>query len=91
MVANRLPIRRTAKQGRGGWALSPGGLVSALRPILRKGNGVWIGWTGQSGRVPKPFTHDQIDMIPVGISRREAEDYYWGFSNRTLWPLYHDA
>ena len=91
VIANRLPVRRPQQQERGGWTLSPGGLVSALRPVLQRCDGVWLGWTGQTGPAPAPFEHDGIDMIPVPVNRREAEQYYWGFSNRTLWPLYHDA
>jgi trehalose 6-phosphate synthase len=91
VIANRLPVRRPQEQERGAWALSPGGVVSALRPVLQRSNGVWLGWTGQTGPAPTPFEHDGIDMIPVRVNRKEAEQYYWGFSNRTLWPLYHDA
>jgi len=35
--------------------------------------------------------HDGIRNVPVKLSRRELASYYDGFSNRTLWPLYHDA
>ncbi len=87
VVANRLPLFR--EKG-GTWVSSTGGLVTALMPILRKRGGSWIGWTGDDGggRVPSV---DGVPMRPVKLSQIEIDTYYNGFSNRTLWPLYHDA
>ncbi len=87
VVANRLPLQRVA----GEWETSPGGLVSALAPILREREGSWVGWTGIAGFAPDPFVHDGIEQRPVYISKPEVEDFYLGFCNGTLWPLYHDA
>ncbi len=50
-----------------------------------------MGWTGVADHAPDPFTHDGIDQIPVRLSKDELDGYYYGFCNRTLWPLYHDA
>ncbi len=87
VAANRLPVQA----GPSGWEVSPGGLVTALRPIVREGHGAWIGWTGTADDEIDPFTIDDIDMVPVPISSREVDQYYSGFSNKTLWPLFHDA
>ena len=73
------------------WEQSPGGLVTALAPILKDRKGAWIGWAGGSGRGPAPFSIDGVRYTPVGLSKSELELFYEGFSNRTLWPLYHDA
>jgi alpha,alpha-trehalose-phosphate synthase [UDP-forming] len=73
------------------WKTSPGGLVSALTPILQEKPSTWIGWAGIAGKAPKPFQHDGIWNHPVAISREEIQTFYEGFCNRTLWPLYHDA
>ncbi|NBP81952.1 hypothetical protein EBU58_14820, partial [bacterium] len=89
VIANRLPVHRSAAGG--GWETSPGGLVSALMPILREHNGVWIGWAGSSEANLGPFEHDGLFNVPVSLSAEEVRDYYEGFSNSTLWPLYHDA
>jgi trehalose 6-phosphate synthase len=91
VVANRLPVHRVRRGGASVWATSPGGLVSALTPILRESDGVWIGWPGVAGKRLANFTHDGIDQVPVQISQREIDGFYHGFSNETLWPLYHDA
>jgi trehalose 6-phosphate synthase len=93
VVANRLPVRRvTDKDGGRRWVTSPGGLVSALAPVMAGSeNAVWIGWSGATGTAPEPFEHDGLQLRPVELSRAEVQQYYEGFSNATLWPLYHDA
>ncbi len=90
VVANRLPLRRVVDRHTERWEPSPGGLVSALAPVMKDRRCTWIGWAGDGG-VVEPFTKDGIEFVPVPISEDEVEDYYEGFSNRTLWPLYHDA
>ena len=87
VVANRLPVHQTD----GGWETSPGGLVSALMPLLQQRQGVWIGWGGSASGDMAPFRHDGLCNVPVTLSADEVRDYYEGFSNSTLWPLYHDA
>lgn len=73
------------------WTTSPGGLVSALAPILRERGGVWVGWTGATGGEAERFEADGIDNISVPLDRSEVDDHYYGFCNGTIWPLYHDA
>jgi len=91
VVANRLPVRAVEVDGRRQWKTSPGGLVTALAPILRERDGAWIGWDGTSETPGEAFTHDEIRNVPVGLSESDLENFYYGFSNGTLWPLYHDA
>jgi alpha,alpha-trehalose-phosphate synthase [UDP-forming] len=73
------------------WQPSPGGLVTALEPVMRQAEGVWIGWTGAAGDSPEPFDAEGMHLVGVGLSADEVRDYYEGFCNATLWPLYHDA
>ncbi len=91
IVSNRLPVHRVKRRGSYTWQTSPGGLVSALTPILKKGTSRWVGWAGYPGSAPQPFEHEGIKNVPVRLSRDEMETFYEGFCNRTLWPLYHDA
>ena len=91
VVANRLPVRAVDEDGRRRWETSPGGLVTAMAPILRERDGAWVGWDGTTDSPPEPFGHDGIRNIPVGLNETELGDFYYGFSNGTLWPLYHDA
>ena len=91
MVANRLPVDRVvAPDGEVTWRPSPGGLVSALEPVMRANHGAWIGWPGDTGDVPEAFTEDGLTLVPVALSEQEVSEFYEGFSNDTLWPLYHD-
>ncbi|GAB3273223.1 trehalose-phosphatase [Kineosporia babensis] len=92
VVANRLPVdRQSNPDGSTTWKPSPGGLVSALEPVMQSNSGAWVGWTGAAGDAPEPFEARGIQLIPVELSKKEVEDYYEGMSNGTLWPLYHDV
>ncbi len=92
VVANRLPIDEAVSGcGAREWRRSPGGLVSALRPILRGEGTTWIGWAGSTGPAPDLPDIDGVALRAVAQSREEFENYYEGFANSTIWPLYHDA
>ncbi|UYM06805.1 alpha,alpha-trehalose-phosphate synthase (UDP-forming) [Solicola gregarius] len=92
VVANRLPVDRvTLPGGRTAWRTSPGGLVSALKPVLQRNEGAWIGWHGAPAEELEPFVDDGLELVPVPLTHSEVEEYYEGFSNGTLWPLYHDV
>jgi trehalose 6-phosphate synthase len=92
VVANRLPVDRvTGDDGQSSWRRSPGGLVTAIAPLMRRREGAWIGWSGASDEDLKPFEEDGMSLVPVPLSAEEIELYYEGFSNATLWPLYHDV
>jgi trehalose 6-phosphate synthase len=91
VVANRLPVDLDVlPDGEHSWRRSPGGLVTALTPVLRRRHGTWVGWTGVPDVDIEPFVQDGLTLHPVGLSAGEVTDYYEGFSNATLWPLYHD-
>ena len=92
VVANRLPVDlQQLEDGTEQWLPSPGGLVSALEPFLRQRNGAWIGWSGRPDMDLDPFDDGGLVMHPVRLSSAEVQDHYEGFSNATLWPLYHDV
>ncbi|QBX54798.1 trehalose-6-phosphate synthase [Nocardioides seonyuensis] len=92
IVANRLPVDRfRLPDGSHEWRRSPGGLVTALEPVMRSGDGAWIGWPGSPDDDLEPFVEDGMQLVPVHLSAQEVEEFYEGFSNGTLWPLYHDV
>jgi trehalose 6-phosphate synthase len=92
VVANRLPVDlELLDDGTERWRPSPGGLVSALEPFLRGRDGAWVGWSGRADLDLASFDDDGLLMHPVRLSSAEVRDYYEGFSNATLWPLYHDV
>ncbi|PJJ55257.1 trehalose 6-phosphate synthase [Compostimonas suwonensis] len=65
--------------------------MTALEPVMRENDGAWVGWPGVADQDIEPFDNDGIRIIPVRLSAQELEEYYEGFSNDTLWPLYHDV
>ena len=91
VVANRLPIDMERQpDGTVVWKRSPGGLVTALEPLLRRNRGAWIGWPGVVDGDEDQIVQNELHLYPVRLSAEDVEDYYEGFSNATLWPLYHD-
>jgi trehalose 6-phosphate synthase len=91
VVANRLPVdKEVGPDGEVRWKRSPGGLVTALEPILRSHTGAWVGWSGIADSDDNPEV-EGIGIQAVPLSTQEIAEYYEGFSNATLWPLYHDV
>jgi trehalose 6-phosphate synthase len=92
VVANRLPVDlERGDDGSDNWKRSPGGLVTALEPMLRSRRGAWVGWPGLADAEAEPFEEDGLQLHPVTLSADDVENFYEGFSNDTLWPLYHDV
>jgi len=91
IVANRLPVARIRRGRAMCWEPSPGGLASAMAPVLKRRRGVWIGWTGSAGPAPRACEYEDVKICPVALSGSEVDQYYLGFCNASLWPLYHDA
>jgi trehalose 6-phosphate synthase len=86
-VANRLPVQ----QGDDGWELSPGGLVTALRPVMSTHRGAWVGWDGGTRGIPQALPDSSVELVPIGLSAAQVRGYYHGFANATLWPLLHNS
>ncbi|MEE8577701.1 MAG: trehalose-6-phosphate synthase [candidate division Zixibacteria bacterium] len=96
VVSNRLPVAIYKDDDEYKTKSSPGGLVTALAPIIEQTGGVWIGWPGCSSEAPaeellrESVEGQKYDLLPVSITEKEISKYYRGFSNRTIWPLFHD-
>jgi trehalose 6-phosphate synthase len=92
VVANRLPVDRVVEDdGSHSWRRSPGGLVTAVEPVMQRKKGAWVGWDGGPDGPDDPFDQDDMRLVPVPLTAEEIEKFYEGFSNATLWPLYHDV
>jgi len=97
IASNRLPVA-LAKEQMGNWQVqpSPGGLVTALSSILRHREGLWIGWPGiYTGDNLTELLSDTSHKLgytlrAVSLGREEIDQYYFGFSNEIVWPLFHD-
>ncbi len=94
IVANRLPVEITQKNDKFEYKASPGGLVSGLKDSSSKLSSIWIGWPGK--QILKKH-HPQLtkelfskhQSVPVFLSQKQIDNHYLGFSNKTIWPLFH--
>ncbi len=78
-MANRLPVdKEVLPDGTVNWKRSPGGLVTALEPILRANTGAWVGWLGIPDSDDNPDI-EGIDIHAVPLSAQEIAEYYEGF------------
>jgi trehalose 6-phosphate synthase len=95
-VSNRLPVSFVSEDGKLTAKVSSGGLVSALEPLLKEHGGLWV---GSAGTQDSPEIHSQLEKAteehnyryaPIFLTEEEQANYYEGFSNEVLWPLFHD-
>jgi len=99
VVSNRLPI--VLKRTDGSWSMQKGsgGLVTALGTVLKNRGGLWVGWPGTTETMPiseikkimGPFSREiGFRLLPVFLSEKERDLFYYGLSNEVIWPLFHD-
>jgi trehalose 6-phosphate synthase len=84
--------RVSAPKARSGEA-SQGGLAVALGAALRESGGIWFGWSGQvtdsfTGRM-QVSREAGVTTATVDLEEQDVDEYYNGYANRTLWPLFH--
>lgn len=93
IISNRLPVKITGQEGDYKLEPSEGGLATGLGSIYKKGNNVWIGWPGVDVAEPEQQgITDQLrdlSLVPVYLTQEEINEYYEGFSNEVLWPVFH--
>lgn len=72
---------------------SSGGLAMAMAGALKEEGGVWLGWSGNAtdngDGEPEFSTRNNVTLARIDLSRQHVEEYYNGYANRTLWPLFH--
>src|SRR5690606_18653274 len=96
IVSNRLPLNVSVENGEVKVSPSVGGLATGMKSIHQNSESIWIGWAGIASDDLDASTEMKIKelsekekCIPVSLSEQELEEYYYGFSNRILWPLFH--
>lgn len=88
VVSNRVSVPKAR-----GAAGSQGGLAVALGSALRERRGIWFGWSGEetaqfSGHLDMQKNHG-VTTATIDLEPQDVEEYYNGYANRTLWPLFH--
>jgi trehalose 6-phosphate synthase len=81
---------RVALPGEG--ALRSGGLVTGLVDALHQAGGLWFGWSGklrETHSAPNVFEAEGVTYATIDLTRADHDGYYSGFSNASLWPLFH--
>src|SRR5690606_638368 len=85
IVSNRVADLRASAQS--------GGLAVGLADALKERGGIWFGWNGEpdgvTGAEPQVERIGKVDRISVAISAADLAQYYYGYSNSVLWPLFH--
>jgi len=96
VIANRLPISITKRAGEFNFRQSPGGLAVGLSSLPESFEWLWIGWPGLTNERLTAEDKQQISdnladrkCIPIFLSRKHMDQYYRGFCNKTIWPLFH--
>jgi trehalose 6-phosphate synthase/phosphatase len=94
IISNRLPVKAELDGDSIIYHNSEGGLATGLSCIFNNENSLWIGWSGISTRNLQLQHHikselEEKRLIPVMLCEQEINEYYEGFSNETLWPLFH--
>ncbi len=96
IISNRLPVQLQISNGKLKAVPSVGGLATGMKSVHSGDDGLWIGWSGLTDEEIPPELSREIDdaltqhgASKVLLSEQEVEGYYYGFSNRTIWPLFH--
>ncbi|PHR91147.1 MAG: bifunctional alpha,alpha-trehalose-phosphate synthase (UDP-forming)/trehalose-phosphatase [Leeuwenhoekiella sp.] len=96
IISNRLPLQLKIENNKIEATPSVGGLATGMKSVHRDGNGVWIGWTGLTEEeIPADLVDDVVEAtieeqcVPVSLNQDDIDGFYYGFSNRTIWPLFH--
>lgn len=96
IVSNRLPLQIKLNDEKLEVVPSVGGLATGLKSVHADGNGIWIGWSGLTeeelddnlkSSVKQAVKKEKCEA--VSLTQDDIDNYYLGFSNKTLWPLFH--
>ncbi|MGN3974198.1 alpha,alpha-trehalose-phosphate synthase (UDP-forming) [Tsuneonella sp. SYSU-LHT278] len=88
VVSNRVAVPSAR-----GAAGAQGGLAGALDAALNAHGGLWFGWSGEEQADPSPEpamqTRGNVTFATIDLSPQDVQEYYYGYANETLWPLFH--
>ena len=88
VMSNRVAVPSAA-----GAKGAQGGLAGAMTAALREQQGLWFGWSGEEAEEPSTqpniLTNDGVTTATIDLTQTDVEEYYNGYANATLWPLFH--
>ena len=85
VISNRVSAPKPNQPG------AQGGLAVALTAALKESDGIWFGWSGETGENHdlRFETYDGVTSGTIDLSEQDIDEYYNGYANSTLWPLFH--
>lgn len=96
IISNRLPVQIAISDEKIDVTPSVGGLATGMQSVSKSFKSSWIGWSGLNSQSLTPELQKKVDSalakencIDVNLTEEEVELYYEGFSNKTIWPLFH--
>ncbi|WP_299536084.1 bifunctional alpha,alpha-trehalose-phosphate synthase (UDP-forming)/trehalose-phosphatase [Ulvibacterium sp.] len=96
IISNRLPVQLQISNGSITAIPSVGGLATGMKSVHSGGDSLWIGWSGLTDEEIPDELAPKIDEAlaqhgssKVRLTKKEVDGFYFGFSNRTIWPLFH--
>lgn len=97
IVSNRLPVTVDKRAGTFEFKKSVGGVATGLSAYHSGSDGLWIGWPEIAAARLQPEEREYIvstlseehGAVPVFLTHSDVKDFYYSFSNRTIWPLFH--
>ncbi len=84
VISNRVAPIREGK-------VAAGGLAVGIHDALRQNGGIWFGWSGEVNNLPEVKSEQvgNINYVTLSLNKQDYDQYYRGFSNATLWPIFH--
>src|SRR5690606_18779939 len=96
IISNRLPVQINLSEDNIDVTPSVGGLATGMLSVSKSFNSLWIGWSGIDKETLSSKQKDMVNQalkrensVDVHLTQEEVELYYEGFSNKTIWPLFH--
>ena len=97
IVSNRLPVSVSKVDGKLTFTPSSGGLATAMSSLdVDGGERIWVGWPGipsedltAADKATITRKLREYGCAPVYLTREQVQDFYAGYSNATLWPMFH--
>lgn len=98
IISNRLPVVIKKEEENIKVERGSGGLVTAMAPVLKDRGGLWIGWSGSAdvsadevnALLKKQKKNAGFALHAIELTPKEIEEFYQGYSNEIIWPLFHD-